>query len=62
MARQCLHGIRILSKQELFDWIYRYCDEINESPVVYHWAYKTDDITVEDIAEADINPELRYMS
>lgn len=61
MARQCLHGIRVLSKQELIDRIYRYCDEINESPVVYHWTYKTDDITAEDIAEADIDPELRFM-
>jgi hypothetical protein len=49
------------SKQELIDRIYRYCDEINEAPVVYHWTYKTDEITAEDIAEADIDPELKYI-
>lgn len=61
MARQCLHGIRVESKQELIDRIYRYCDEINDAPVVYHWTYKTDEITAEDIAEADIDPELKYI-
>lgn len=61
MARQCLHGIRVESKQELINRIYKYCDEINEAPVVYHWTYKTDDITAEDLSEADIDPELRYI-
>lgn len=28
---------------------------------VHHWIYKTDDITAGDFAEADIDPELRYM-
>ena len=61
MVRQCLHGIRVESKQELIDRIYRYCDEINEAPIVYHWAYKTVEITAEEIAEADIDPKLRYI-
>lgn len=61
MARQCLHGIRVESKQELIERIYRYCNEINEAPVVYYWIYKTAGITAEDIAEADIDPELKYI-
>lgn len=61
LARQCLRGIRVESKQELIERIYRYCNEINEAPVVYHWTYKTADITAEDIAEADIDPELKYI-
>lgn len=36
MARQCLHGIRVESKQELVDRIYKYCDEVNKASVVYH--------------------------
>jgi len=54
--------MRVESKQELVDRIYKYCNEINKAPVVYHWTYKTDDITAEDLAEAEIDPELRYMA
>lgn len=46
MARQCLKGIRVSSKQELENRIYKYIEEINESPVVYHWTYKMDEIKV----------------
>jgi len=46
MTRQCLKGIRVSSKQELEDRIYKYIEEINESPVVYHWTYKMDEVTV----------------
>ncbi len=46
MARQFLKGIRVSSKQELEDRIYKYIEEINESPVVYHWTYKMDEVTV----------------
>lgn len=45
MTRQCLKGIRVSSKQELEDRIYKYIEEVNESPVVYHWTYKMDEIT-----------------
>lgn len=61
MTRQCLKGIRVENKQELVSRIYKYCDEVNANPVVYHWTYKTDDITAEELAEADIDPELRYI-
>lgn len=62
MTRQCLRGIRVESKQELVERIYMYCDEVNAQPVVYHWTYKTEDITAEDIAEADIDPDIRCMA
>ena len=43
MTRQMLKGIRVSSKQELVDRIYRYFDEVNETPVVYHWKYRMDE-------------------
>ena len=43
MTRQMLRGIRVSTKQELIDRIYKYFDEVNEVPVVYHWKYKMDD-------------------
>ena len=46
MTKQMLKGIRVESKAELKDRIYRYFDEVNEEPVVFHWAYKLDDISV----------------
>lgn len=46
MTKQCLKGIRVNSKQELEERIYQYIAEINECPVVYHWTYKMDEISV----------------
>ena len=43
MTRQMLRGIRVSTKQELVDRIYKYFDEDNETPVVYHWKYKMDE-------------------
>ena len=43
MTRQMLRGIRVATKQELIDRIYKYFDEVNETPVVYHWKYKMED-------------------
>jgi transposase len=45
-ARVCLKGIRVKSKEELVERIYRYLEEINEVPVVYHWKYKMDEVTI----------------
>ena len=42
MTRQMLRGIRVATKQELVDRIYKYFEEVNETPVVYHWKYKMD--------------------
>ena len=43
MTKQMLRGIRVNSKQELVDRIYRYFDEVNETPIVFHWTYKMDE-------------------
>ena len=44
MTKQMLKGIRVASKEELAERIYKYFDEINAEPVVYHWTYKMDEI------------------
>ena len=46
MTRQMLRGIRVKSKEELTNRIYRYFAEINEEPIVFHWKYNLDDIDV----------------
>jgi len=46
MTRQMLRGIRVSSKEELVGRIYKYFDEINESPVVFRWKYKLDDVVI----------------
>lgn len=46
MTRQMLRGIRVKSKEELSDRIYKYFAEINEEPIVFHWKYNLDDIDV----------------
>ena len=53
MTRQMLKGIRVSTKQELVDRIYRYFDEVNEVPVVYHWKYKMDDFDSKSIGLAN---------
>jgi len=50
MTRQMLRGIRVSSKEELVERIYKYFDEINESPVVFHWKYKLKDVVLPDLA------------
>ena len=46
MTRQMLKGIRVKSKEELKQRIYLYFEEVNREPVVYHWTYKMDEISV----------------
>jgi transposase len=46
LTRVCLRGIRVTSKEELVDRIYRYIQEVNDVPAVYHWKYKMDEIAV----------------
>lgn len=48
MTKQMLRGIRVNSKQEMYDRIYKYFEEINEVPVVYHWTWNLDDINPMD--------------
>lgn len=43
MTCQMLRGIRVSSKEELVERIYKYFDEVNETPVVYHWKYRKDE-------------------
>lgn len=43
MTCQMLRGIRVSSKEELVERIYKYFDEVNETPVVYHWRYRMDE-------------------
>lgn len=46
MARTLLRGIRVKSKKELIDRIYRYIDQVNKEPVTFRWKYKMDEIGV----------------
>lgn len=54
MTKQMLKGIRVQSKQELEERIYLYFDEVNKEPVVYHWTYKLDEISLEEAESAGI--------
>ena len=44
LTRQSLKGIRVKTKSELVERIYKYFEEINDTPVVYHWKYRLDEI------------------
>ena len=44
LTRQSLKGIRVKTKEELVERIYKYFEEVNSDPVVYHWKYKLDEI------------------
>ena len=35
--------------KDVEDRIYKYFDEVNADPVVYHWTYKLDEISSEDV-------------
>lgn len=50
MTRQMLRGIRVSSKQELIDRIYKYFEEVNETPVVYHWKYRMEEFEPNGLA------------
>ena len=56
MTRQMLRGIRVKSKEELTNRIYRYFAEINEEPIVFHWKYNLDDIDVPEEIIVDTLP------
>ncbi len=45
MTRSLLRGIRVTSKDELIDRISQYFDDINETPVVFKWKYKMDEMS-----------------
>lgn len=48
MTKQMLKGIRVKSKEELAERIYLYFEEVNADPVVYHWTYKLDEVSVDN--------------
>jgi len=56
MTRQMLKGIRVKSKEELTNRIYKYFAEINEEPIVFHWKYNLDDIDVSEEIIVDTLP------
>ena len=49
MTKQMLKGIRVKSKEELMERIYKYFDEVNAEPVIYHWKYKLSEISQDEI-------------
>ena len=56
MTKQMLRGIRVKTKQELSERIYRYFAEINMEPVVFHWKYRLEDIDVSENVIVDTLP------
>ena len=44
LPRQSLKGIRVKTKEELVERIYKYFEEVNADPVVYRWKYKLEEI------------------
>lgn len=43
MTKTVLRGIRVKSKEELAERIYKYFDEINRQPVIFKWSYKLEE-------------------
>lgn len=56
MTRQMLKGIRVKSKEELEQRIYKYFEEINAEPVVYHWKYRLEEIDPDEEVQVDSLP------
>ena len=56
MTRQMLRGIRVESKEELKERIYRYFEEVNRDPVVYRWKYRLEDVDVSEDVAVDTLP------
>lgn len=52
MTKQMLRGIRVQSKAELEERIYKYFNEVNEEPIVYHWKYRMDEIELETVKQS----------
>lgn len=51
-----LRGIRVQSKEELINRVYKYFDEANEEPVVFHWKYNLDDVDISEEVIVDTLP------
>lgn len=62
MTKQMLRGIRVKSKAELTERIYRYFREVNEEPVVFHWKYNLEDVDVSEEVIIDTLPPIKKSS
>lgn len=56
MTRQMLRGIRVKSKDELKEHIYKYFTEINKEPVVFRWKYNLQDIDISEDIKVETLP------
>ena len=56
LTRQFLKGIRVKTKEELVERIYKYFEEVNDEPVVYHWKYKLDEIDPDEEIQVETLP------
>ena len=56
LTRQFLKGIRVKTKEELVKRIYKYFDEVNADPIVYHWKYKLDEIDSDEKIQVETSP------
>ena len=56
LTRQSLKGIRVETKGELIGRIYKYFDEVNADPVVYHWKYRLEEIDPSEEVIVDTLP------
>ena len=56
LTRQSLKGIRVNSKEELVERIYKYFEEVNADPVVYHWKYRLEEIDLGEQVQVDTLP------
>ena len=56
LTRQFLKGIRVKTKEELVERIYKYFDEVNADPVVYHWKYKLKEIDPKEEIQVETLP------
>lgn len=54
MTHQMLRGIRVQSKEELTERIYKYFYEVNKVPVIHHWKYKMDEIDPDEKASVGL--------
>ena len=56
LTRQFLKGIRVTTKEELVERIYKYFEEVNDEPIVYHWKYKLDEIDPDEEIQVETLP------
>ena len=51
-----LNGIRVKTKDELVQRIYRYFEEVNEEPIVYHWKYNLEELDPNEKVQVETLP------